>query len=65
MFLHLSVILFTEGGVHRGSLSRVFLLREVSVEGVSVQGGLCQVEPPYNKEQVERILLEYILVFFH
>ena len=42
MFLRLSVILFTEGSLFRGYLSRGSLSREVSVkEGVSVQGGLC------------------------
>ena len=47
MLLHLSVILFTWG---------------VSVQGVSVQRGLCQGDPPYSKEQAVRILLECILV---
>ena len=50
MFLHLSVILFMEeGGLCAGG-------------GVSVQGGLCQGDPPYGKEQAVRILLECILV---
>ena len=55
MFLHLSVILFMEeGGLCPGGLC--------ARGGVSVQGGLCQGDPPYGKEQAVRILLECILV---
>ena len=57
---------FLPGGLcPGGSLSR-----RVSVQrGVSVQGGLCQGDPPprqrphlYSKEWVVRILLEFFLV---
>ena len=49
MFLHLCVILFTGRGI--------------SVQGVSVQGGLCQGDsPPYGKVWAVRILLECFLV---
>ena len=37
--------------------SEVFVHREVSV-----QGGLCQGDPPYGNERTLRILLERILV---
>ena len=54
MFLHLSVILFTGGGLClRGSLSKRVL----------VQGGLCQGDPhPHGNVGAVRILLECILV---
>ena len=62
MSLHLSVILFTGGCLYPGgslSLSRGF-----SIQGVSVQGGLCQVDPPlpYSYMQAVCIILECILV---
>ena len=60
MFSHLSVILFTGGGLcpgRRGSLSK-------SKRGrVSVQGGLCQGDlPTYSNVRVLCILPECILV---
>ena len=61
---------FQLGSLSRGSLSRGVsvkgsLSRGVSVQGVSVQvGGLCQADPPYGNEQMVRILLECILIFY-
>ena len=56
MFLHLSVIMFTGGW---GSLSKGGSLSG----GVLCLGGLCQGDPPYDKERVVLILPECFLVF--
>ena len=47
--------------------SQVFVClrgRGVSVQGVSVQEGVCQGDPPYGKERAVRILLECFLVVY-
>ena len=64
MFLHLSVILFTERGLRPWGLC----LGRVSVQGRSLSreglcpGRVCHGDLPYGKERAVRILLECILV---
>ena len=71
LFLHLSVILFTgEWGLCMMSLpvwlagdsvqGGVSVQRDLCLEGVSVQGGLCQGDSPCSKERAVRILLEFL-----
>ena len=76
MFLHMSVILSTGGSLYdvtsclaAGEVlcpGRVSVRGWVCVQGVCVQGGLCQEHPTlYDKEQAVRILLECILVWYN
>ena len=67
-FLHMSVILSTGriGSLvpclFEGSLSKGYLSREVSVCQVSIQGSLCQGDPPYGEEREVCILPDCFLV---